>query len=115
MARKATFCAKLVINGVDFKEALWVVADGADFGCFVASEEVAAVATLPDCNFVGLKDDIVIDVFEEFGVALFVGLFDVADLFKFLGDFVKAFLAGDFGEFFIHLCIFVIFAFDAEL
>ena len=104
----------LVIDGADFKEALGMVADGADFGGFFAGVDVAAVTAFPDGDFVGLEDDVFFNVFEEFGVAFFVGLFNFADLFKFFGNFSEAFFAGDFGEFFVHGGVFVIFAFYAE-
>jgi len=36
--------------------------DRADFGGFVAGKDVATVATLPDGDFVGFEDDVVVDV-----------------------------------------------------
>lgn len=90
-------------------------ADGADFGGFVASEDVAAVATLPDGNFFGFEDDIIVDIAQKFSEAGFVLFFDVADLFELFCDILEAFGAGGGGEVAVHVGIFIGFAVDGGL
>lgn len=43
--------SELVVFCVDFKIALWVVADGANLGSFFAYNNVTAVTALPHLDF----------------------------------------------------------------
>ena len=81
----------------------------ANLRCIITDKGVTTVTTLPDGNFFGLKDYIVINIFDQFAVAFFVLFFNCANAIEFVSDFVKTFFTGDTGELFVHVSPFVIF------
>ena len=90
-------------------------ADRADFRSLLADHEVTAFAALPHDFFALFEDSLHFDVVEKLEVAFFVGLFNGAHGAELLGEFGETFLFGGFGEAFVHVRPFVIFAFGGGL
>ncbi len=89
---------------------LGVEAGGTEFGGILGLVEVAAVDAAPDDDAVALEDLAFGEVLPEVEVAFFMLFFSHADLVPERGDFLKAFLAGDAGEFGVKFGPFLVFA-----
>ena len=68
-------------------------ANGTQFGCLLADDDVAAVRALPDNVSVARENDVAFDVVQQLAVAFFVMLFDGSYQLKLRSNFVEAFFA----------------------
>ena len=92
-----------------------MLTDWAFFWGTIANVDIATVAALPNGYAITLENDAFFDIFEEFLIASFMLSFDFANFFEKFGDFFKTFFASFGSEFDIHLCFFVVFAFNSIL
>lgn len=76
---------------------------------------MTAVAADPNSIAIFREDFFLADITKEFPVALFVGLFNRRDAFKLFSEFFETFFASGFGEAFVHVGPFVIFASGCSL
>ena len=82
----------------------------ANFRRLGAYHQVTAVAAFPDLYFALFEDCGGFHVLQQSAVAFFVVLFDGSNHAELGGQFREAFLFGSFGEAFIHVGPFVVFA-----
>ena len=81
--RSVVLCEKLEIR-------LSVVANGALVGSRLADNDMSAVGTLPDTVAFTRENNLILDVLQEFAIALLVVFLDSTDLLELLGNLVKA-------------------------
>ena len=82
--------ANLIVFREELEIRLGVVANGALVGCRLADNNMSAVGALPDTVAVTRENDLILDVLQEFAIALLVVLLDSTDLLELLGNLVKA-------------------------
>ena len=80
-----------------------MVADRADVRCLGPDDQVTAVAALPDLYAALFKDGLLLDVLQQFAVALFMRLLDGGDTAEFLRELREAFLFGFLRHALVHV------------
>ena len=94
---------ELISLDVELEVCLRMCAGGADYGSLVAYVDVTAVAADPDHLGIAGEYLLLLDVGQQSKVTLLVVLLNGGNAVKQECDVVKAFLAGDLGEFLVHL------------
>lgn len=102
--------ARSIIDGAKLEIALWMSADRALQRSVFADHDVTAVAAFPNGKVISDVNDAAFDVLQKFAISLLMGLLDLGDHLKLVGDFLEAFLVGGLGEPGIHVGPLIVFA-----